>query len=140
LPSAQKWIAPISPSLDSLQAVFWTPPPASSVTTRIFPSAVTSAWCEIEMLFGSFASSFSLFGMIDSVFTWPVRTRLTSTTNVALIAATYIVLPFAEKWTSCGSHRPLALAPPGPRTTTHVKPAPAGHFVALPARDSSTSR
>jgi hypothetical protein len=132
-------IAPISPSGLSLQAVFERPPPASSVTTRILPSAVTSAWCEVWMLLGSFGSAFCLFGMIASVLAPPSSARRTSTTNVELIAATYIVLPSREKWTSCGRHNPDALDSSGLRTTTHASVAPAGHRVAF-TRDSSMNR
>src|SRR4051812_36684054 len=108
---------------------------------RIFPSAVTSAWCEIDTLFGSFGPlSFALLGRIAIVRTLPSSTRPTSTTNVELIAATYAVLPSREKWTSCGRQSPLALEPSGCLTTTHVNAAPAGQRVASAALLSSISR
>jgi hypothetical protein len=91
-------------------------------------------------LFGSFGPlSFARFGRTAIVRTLPSSTRLTSTMNVELIAATYAVLPSREKWTSCGRQRPAALEPSGCLTTTQAKLAPAGQRVAS-ALLSSTSR
>ena len=73
-----------------------------------------SDWCEIEMLRdGEPPAGSETFGMMLSVRSWPWRALLESTTNVELIAATYIRFPSFEKWMSCGRHSPFVSAPDG---------------------------
>src|SRR5215210_7354579 len=117
--SAQKWTAPIWPLGPVLHSVFDSPPPFSSPMTRIFPSAVTSDWCEMSISRDGSVSPVR-FGMIEIVFTTPLRTLETSTIHVALIAATKAVFPSFEKWTSCGRQSPAADDPSGRFMTTHV--------------------
>src|SRR5829696_4174390 len=96
-------------------------PPFSSETTRILPSELTSAWCEMAMSLELSPGSESWLGMIEMAGADPSSIRLASTIQVELIAATYIVSPSREKETSCGRHSPEALEPFGRSITTHSK-------------------
>ena len=72
-----------------LQPASVRPPPRSSETIRIFPSAVVSAWCEIETLWTLSTPPGSVLFKITAIgLTVPERTRFTSTIQVELIAAT----------------------------------------------------
>ena len=101
---------PMTPFGSVLHRVSEVPPPRSSVTTRIWPSEVTSDWCEIETSCGFDATSFAgglSFGATPIVETVPERTFRTSTSTVSLpTAETYIVRPFLEKCASCGLQVP----------------------------------
>ena len=79
---AQKCAPPMIPFGSSLQAVWVSPPPRSSVTTRSLPSGVMSDWWEMATLFGLSTASM-WFGAIPMIGICPLSTLLTSTITVS---------------------------------------------------------